>query len=207
MGLLGTKNNAFFEIFNKAAKNVDDGAAAFLGMLENYGDRVERSKQIKDIEHVGDDLTHETVSLLNTTFITPFEREDIHELACRLDDVIDLTNVAATRMILYKIDSPKPEIVQLAQCLKHASSIIVEIVALLPKSKNVADIKRKFIAIHTQENDGDRITQQALAALFDCCHDPKDIIRWKDVYEAVERAIDRCEDVANVLETIVLKNA
>jgi len=164
-------------------------------------------KKIKDIEHAGDKITHTTIEKLNQTFITPLDREDIHELICRQDDIIDLIDSAVARMHLYKIDKPTEDAKALARVLVKATQIIIE---LLPKMRNLklsSSLLQDCIAIHTQENEGDRIQQHALASLFENGQDPIYIIKWKDIYEELEAATDRCEDVANVIEGIVLKNA
>jgi len=201
------KEAAFFELFERAAKNVHGGAIQLVEFLDNFDDRAERAKQIKDLEHAGDQLTHEIIALLNQSFITPLDREDIHELACRLDDILDLTDTVANRIVLYKISAPTEDLRRLARCLRHATAIIVEALGLLRNLKNAEAILQKCIAIHTQENEADGIEQHALASLFDDGLDPREIIKWKDIYQEIESATDRCEDVANVLEAIVLKNA
>ncbi|MBI2900356.1 MAG: DUF47 domain-containing protein [Planctomycetes bacterium] len=197
----------FYDLFEKGASNAHKGAKALLELLDNYEDVHEKVKKIKDIEHAGDDLTHEILERLNKTFITPFDREDIHELASRIDDVIDLIDVAASRMALYKIEKPTEDARLLARCLVHATAIIEETVPLLRKSKNLQTVLQRGREVHTQENEADRIEQHALASLFENSHDPRDIIKWKDVYQDLEAATDRCEDVCNVLEGIMLKNA
>ena len=197
----------FFELFERAARNAHEGAVLLLEFVEKFDDVVERAKRIKDIEHAGDKITHDVIDRLNGTFITPLDREDIHELACRLDDIIDLIDTAVNRMVIYKIDKPTPEARKLARCLRHATGLIVEAMPLLRDMKNGKKINEKCIAIQTQENEADRLMQEALAQLFDRHHDPIEIIKWKDIYEEIESATDRCEDVANVLDSIVLKNA
>ena len=201
------KEKAFFDLFERAAKNVHQGSVQLVEFLENFDNPAERAKRIKDLEHLGDQLTHETISLLNKSFLTPLDREDIHELASRLDDILDLTDIAANRIVLYKIAAPTEDAQKLAYCLFHSTSIIVEAMGLLRHTKNTEAILQKCIAIHTQENEADLIIQHALASLFENTHDPKEIIKWKDIYEEIESATDRCEDVANVFEAIGLKNA
>ncbi|HLY07775.1 MAG TPA: DUF47 family protein [Planctomycetota bacterium] len=201
------KEMIFFDLFEEAAKNAHLGALALVDLLENYVNVVEKVKKIKDIEHAGDKITHTTIEKLNQTFITPIDREDIHELICRIDDIIDLIDTAVARMNLYKIDKPTDDAKALAKVLVKATKIIIE---LLPKMRNLklsSSLLQDCIEIHTQENEGDRIEQHALASLFENGHDPIFIIKWKDIYEELESATDRCEDVANVIEGIVLKNA
>jgi predicted phosphate transport protein (TIGR00153 family) len=201
------KEMIFFDLFEEAAKNAHQGAVALVDLLEDFRSVPEKVRKIKDIEHAGDKITHTTIEKLNQTFITPLDREDIHELICRIDDIIDLIDSAVARMHLYKIDKPTEDAKALARVLVKATQIIIE---LLPKMRNLklsSSLLQDCIAIHTQENEGDRIQQHALASLFENGHDPIFIIKWKDIYEELEAATDRCEDVANVIEGIVLKNA
>jgi len=201
------KEMIFFDLFEEAAKNAHQGALALVDLLENFTNVPEKVKRIKDIEHAGDKITHTTIEKLNQTFITPLDREDIHELICRIDDIIDLIDTAVARMSLYKIDKPTEDAKSLGRVLVKATKIILD---LLPKMRNLklsSSLLQDCIEIHTQENEGDRIEQHALASLFENGHDPIFIIKWKDIYEELESATDRCEDVANVIEGIVLKNA
>jgi uncharacterized protein Yka (UPF0111/DUF47 family) len=197
----------FFELFEAAAANAHKAATELVELLERFDDVPERAKRIKDLEHAGDKLTHDAIERLNRTFITPMDREDIHELAVRVDDIVDLIDTAVNRMVLYKIGKPKPDAVALARCLKHATEKIVDVMPLLRDMKNSRAIAEKCIAIQTQENEADRINHHAIAALFEGNPDPLEVIKWKDIYEELESATDRCEDVANVLDSIVLKNA
>jgi predicted phosphate transport protein (TIGR00153 family) len=201
------KEMVFFDQFEDAAKNAHLGALALVDLLEDFRGVPEKVRKIKDIEHAGDKITHATIEKLNQTFITPLDREDIHELICRIDDIIDLIDSAAARMYLYKIDRPTEDAKALARVLMKATKIIID---LLPKMRNLklsTSLLQDCIEIHTQENEGDRIEQHALASLFENGQDPIFIIKWKDIYEELESATDRCEDVANVIEGIVLKNA
>jgi uncharacterized protein len=201
------KEMIFFDLFEEAAKNAHLGAVALSELLEDYRNVAEKAKKIKDIEHAGDKITHTTIEKLNQTFITPLDREDIHRLISRIDDILDMIDTAVNRMYLYKIDKPTEDAKALARVLVKATQIIVD---LLPKMRNLklsSSLLQDCIAIHTQENEGDRIEQHALASLFENGQDPIYIIKWKDIYEELESATDRCEDVANVIEGIVLKNA
>jgi len=197
----------FFELFERAAGNAHEGAGLFIEFLQSFDGLEQRAKRIKDIEHNGDKITHEVIDRLNRTFITPIDREDIHELACRIDDIIDLIDTCVNRMVIYKVRQANPEAIDLARCLHHATGLIVEAVSLLRDLKNGKRINEKCIAIQTQENEADKIMQSALANLFAKNNDPIEIIKWKDLYEEIESATDRCEDVANVLDQIVLKHA
>jgi uncharacterized protein len=201
------REESFFPLFEGASKNVHEGALAMLEFLEKFTDPAERAKRMKDIEHQGDRITHDTIERLNRTFITPIDREDIHELVTRLDDILDLIDTSMNRMVLYKIEKPTEDAILLARCLRHATALIHEAMPLLRDMKNGPEILKRCVAIHAQENEADRIEQHALASLFDNQHEPIEIIKWKDIYADLETATDRCEDVANVLEGIVLKNA
>ena len=201
------KEENFFELFERAAGNAHEAAEMFIQFLEKYDDLEERAKRIKDIEHAGDKITHDTLDRLARTFITPIDREDIHELVSRLDDIVDLIDTAVNRMVIYRVGAPRPQALGLARCLRHATGIIRDAMPLLRDMKNGRLIHEKCIDIQTQENEADRVMQQALAELFEKTTDPIDIIKWKDLYAEIESATDRCEDVANVLDTIVLKHA
>lgn len=201
------KEMGFYDLFERAARNAQEGAIRLAELLGEGVDRREFAKRIKDLEHVGDQITHDLVTLLNRTFITPLDREDIHGLATRLDDIIDLTDLASNRLILYGIEEPTEDSRKLAQVLGQSTSALLDAVVLLRDLKNAGKIMQKCIEVNTHENEADRITRHALAALFDNGHDAGVIIKWKDVYQDIEAATDRCEDVANILEGIVIKNA
>lgn len=201
------RDNEFFALFEKAAQNVHEAAKGLVDFLTKFDDIAERAKRIKDLEHAGDEITHETIERLNKTFVTPLDREDIHELVCRLDDVVDLTDTAVNRMMLYKIKAPTKDSQLLAECLLHQTALLVEAIPLLRETRRHAELQQKVRMIHTQENEADRIEQHALAALFEGGQDPIEVIKWKDIYQELESATDRCEDVANVIEGIILKNA
>lgn len=201
------KEESFFELFERAAENAHAAASAFAAMLDDYTDLDEKVRKIKDLEHVGDGLTHETIERLNRTFITPMDREDIHELICRLDDIVDLIDTAAHRMVLYRIKKPTDDCRALAGSLRHATSVLTQAMPLLRNMKQAPRLRELVVAIHTQENEADKILAHALAGLFDSEPDAREILKWKDIYQEVESATDRCEDVANVLDAIMLKNA
>jgi predicted phosphate transport protein (TIGR00153 family) len=201
------KEMIFFDLFDEAAKNAHQGALALVDLLEDFRNVPEKVKKIKDIEHAGDKITHTTIEKLNQTFITPIDREDIHRLISRLDDILDMIDTAVNRMYLYKIDKPTEDAKALGRVLVKATKIIIDLVSKMRNLKLSSSLLQDCIEIHTQENEGDRIEQHALASLFENGHDPIFVIKWKDIYEELEAATDRCEDVANVIEGIVLKNA
>lgn len=197
---------SYFDMFIEAGENVHTGAMKLNALLDDYHDVEEKQREIKRIEHAGDEMTHNILEKLNTTFLAPIDRDDIHRLVTRLDDIIDLIDECVSRMHLYKIDNPTEASRKMASVLVDATQLIVEALREL-KAGKYDPIKRKCIEIHTQENEGDRLEQHALSSLFEDGHTPVEIIKWKDVYEDLEGAIDRTEDVANILEAIVLKNA
>jgi predicted phosphate transport protein (TIGR00153 family) len=169
----------------------DDGA-------EKYAER------IKDIEHTGDNLTHTLLTRLNQTFVTPFDREDIQALSSRIDDVLDLIDAAASRIVTYKISHIRPGVADLAQILYETTRQVVVVVGALNKHDAVLE---KCIEINRLENEADRLSRILIARLFDEEKDPVQIIKWKEIIEVIEAAVDKCEDVANVIETVTLKNA
>lgn len=200
------QERVFFDLFEKSADIAHRGSKALLELLTHFDDLPERAKRVKDIEHEGDEVTHEVIERLNRTFITPIDREDIHELAVRLDDIIDLIDTAVNRLVLYKVKEPIEDARLLARCLVHATGIIVEMMPLMRNMKHADRTRQLCRDVHTQENEADRIEQHAIATLFDGGHDPLYVLKWKNIIEDLEASTDRCEDVANVIEGIVLKN-
>ena len=196
----------FFEMFEKAALNVNRGATLLVEMMDNFSVAEVRAKEIHQAEQEGDMLTHEVMRRLNKTFMTPIDREDIHALACRLDDVLDLIWASADRAVLFQLNNPLPEVIELSKTLHETTEIIIKAVKCL-KDKKYSYIQEYCIEINRLENRGDRIFREALVKLFDNIKDPILVIKWKEVYENLEDASDKCEDVANILESIVLKHA
>ncbi|MBI4849327.1 MAG: DUF47 domain-containing protein [Nitrospirae bacterium] len=196
----------FFDMFEKAALNVNRGATSLVEMMGNFALAAEKAKEIHEAEQEGDMLTHEVMRKLNKTFITPLDREDIHSLISRLDDVLDLIWASADRAVLFKLNNPLPEAVELAKTLHETTEIITKAISCL-KGKKYTYIQEYCIEINRLENRGDRIFREGLVKLFDNIKDPITVIKWKEVYEHLEDASDTCEDVANILESIVLKHA
>ena len=160
--------------------------------------------RIKDLEHRGDEMTHNLLRKLNQTFITPFDREDIHRLASSIDDVLDFVNAASDRMVLYKIQNPPAAAVELAALIVRQGEEIAKAVSLLESSKGVME---HCVEVNRLEDEADRICRAAIAHLFDVEKDPITLIKFKELYEALETATDKAEDAANVLEAVVLKSA
>ncbi|HBH60616.1 MAG TPA: DUF47 domain-containing protein [Nitrospiraceae bacterium] len=196
----------FFSMFEKAVLNVNKSACLLVEMMENMAIGEAKAKEIFEAEQEGDMLTHEVMRKLNKTFLTPVDREDIHALICRIDDVVDLIWASVDRAVLFKLDSAPPEAVDLCKTLRETTGFIIKAVGCL-KDKKYSYIQEYCIEINRLENRADRIFREALVKLFDDIKDPILVIKWKEVYEHLEDASDACEDVANILESIVLKHA
>jgi uncharacterized protein len=201
------KEEKFFEFFNEASEKILEGIRLLKEMMEDLSTAAEKSKKIKEVEHEGDRITHDTISKLHQTFITPIDREFIHSLITRMDDILDLIDSASERVFLYKIATSTDHVLSLINTLERAVIEVAKGVERLSDLKNSRSILNTCIEIHSLENEGDRIFRIALSDLFNSNFDPVEIIKWKDIYETFEDAIDKCEDVANILEGIVLENA
>lgn len=201
------KEEKFFDMFENGSRTVLEGARLLSDLITNYTNIIEKSKRIKEVEHEGDKITHDTVTKLNNTFITPFDREDIYSLICKMDDVLDFVDAVSSRMILYKVKSPTNEARALMEVLLKSVEEMDKAIRELRNIKKPEAILKYCIEINTLENKGDVILRDAVAKLFDDGTNPIDVIKWKEIYENLETAIDRCEDVANVIEGAVLKNA
>jgi predicted phosphate transport protein (TIGR00153 family) len=198
------KEQTFFQAFVELAENINSGAKAVCEMLENYTDPSIQAENIKTLEHKGDTLTHNLMTRLNQTFITPFDREDIHELSSKIDDILDLIDAAASRLVIYRIERIRPGVADLARILEQATQEVVAAVRVLEKQDSALN---HCIEINRLENEGDRLCRALIARLFEEEKDPVQIIKWKEIIEVLETAIDKCEDVANVIESVVLKSA
>jgi predicted phosphate transport protein (TIGR00153 family) len=199
------RDEAFFVMFEKAAQNALEGAEVLKDLLDHFDDVKEKARQIEEIEHKGDTLTHEIVRKLNTTFITPIDREDILALTSSIDDVIDLIHAAATRIMLYKITEPTPQAKELGFLILKSTRELHRGVTRL--STKMDEVFEHCVEVNSLENEADRVCRDAIAQLFDQEKDPIYILKWKEIYETLETATDRCEDAANVLEGVALKNA
>ena len=197
------KEQDFFRLFKQQAALVRKGCEQLQEMLEKFDDLEERARRLKDVEHQGDLVTHELFERLNRTFITPIEREDIHDLASGLDDVLDAAEAIGSRLVLFKITATTPQAVKLSAILASSSVQIEQAVDRLRDLKNLMSFT---IEVNRLENEADAISRQAVADLFSGRHDLLDVMRWKELYGRLEGAADRCEDVANTIEAIALKN-
>jgi uncharacterized protein len=198
------REDNFFEMFIALADNCHQGAQVLVEMFQKDDGAEKYAERIKDIEHTGDNLTHTLLTRLNQTFVTPFDREDIQALSSRIDDVLDLIDAAASRIVTYKIPHIRAGVADLAQILYETTRQVVVVVGALNKHDAVLE---KCIEINRLENEADRLSRILIARLFDEEKDPVQIIKWKEIIEVIEAAVDKCEDVANVIETVTLKNA
>jgi hypothetical protein len=197
------KDNSFFAMFSAMSDNLIAGARTLVDLFANYHDVEKKIDEIHRIEREGDELTHAILTKLNQTFITPFDREDIHELASKLDDVLDFINAAGARIVMYRISTPPPAAGELANIILMQSQELQKAVSLMQKNGNIL---AHCVEINRLENEADVVAQQAIASLFEREKDPVNLVKIKELLEFLERATDKAEDVANVLETVVLKN-
>lgn len=196
----------FFEIFEKAASNLTKATSLLVLLMENFDNVEERAKEIYEVEQDGDMLTHDIMKKLNRTFVTPIDREDIHALASRMDDILDLIWGGVDRLVVFRITEPTKEALEITKDLHRTTEVLEKTIKEL-RGKNYSHIQEHCIEINRLENKIDRTFRDALGKMFDNFRDPLLIIKWKEIYEHLEDASDRCEDVANILEGIVLKNA
>jgi predicted phosphate transport protein (TIGR00153 family) len=198
------REEAFFDLFKQAAHNMIEGSRLLKDMMEDFRDPVQKAKRIKEVEHVGDGLTHDIVRRLNQTFITPIDREDIHDLASALDDILDVVEDIADRFVLYKVVRPTEQAVALANILYQSAVEVGATVDVLGKPHS--DVNECSVRVNSLENEADRVSRDAISHLFEKETDPIAVIKWKEIYENFEAGTDRCEDVANILERIALKH-
>ena len=198
------RDRMYFDLFEEAGGNIVRAADLLDQLLRAYPDRREElTREILLCEQEGDRITHDIIRRLNETFVTPIDREDIYSLASALDDIVDYTEEAADYLGLYKIEAPMEQGQRLAHVLLQSARAVSE---AIPRLRSFDDISHYTVEINRLENDGDRITREAMASLFDTGIDPMVVIRWKDIYEGLEEAVDACENAADVLEAILVKN-
>lgn len=201
------KDEKFYDLFEELAEKIDEGARLFLDMLYNYESFEPRLVKLKEIEHEADIITHRTYEKMHKTFLTPIDREDIYALVNKMDSILDMTEASAVRMSLYKVKKPAEELIEQAKLLTEATRLVKTIVRDLRDMKNAPSILKNCIEINTIENAGDSILRSTMAKLFERETDPFEVIKWKEIFERFEEALDVCEDVSNIVEGIVLKNA
>jgi len=201
------REEEFFTLFSNASENIHEGACLLKELLDRFDNIQERALKIEEVEHKGDAITHDIIRKLNTTFITPIDREDIIKLASALDDVIDLIHGVAMRLVVYKISASTSYAKELGFLIKKAAHELQKGIEHLPLADGRERVYEHCVEVNSIENEADRVSRDAIANLFDSQIDPVAIIKWKEIYETLETATDRCEDAANVLESVALKNA
>ena len=200
------KEHGFFDQFDKHAELGAEAAKLFVEMLEHFGDAPAKARRIAEVEHQADEVTHATLAMLHSTFITPLDRDQIHQLVTAMDDVVDLIHGASRRIMLYGIQQPTPALRELARTLVFSVAEMGKAVHALRDMRNAAEILRACVEINKLENDGDALRDDAIANLFKNEPNAVELLKWKEIYESVETALDCCEDVANVIEGVVLEN-
>jgi len=199
------KEGKFFDLFEESARNVVKTANLFVEMIDKWDDVPGRARQIKELEHEGDEITHRIVAMLNSTFITPIDREDISHLTEHLDDVADCIEDAASCMALYEVVAPTKRTHDLAAIIVKICNEVSEAMPLIRNRKELSKLPDHCIEINRLENEADAVFRAALAELFREKIEVADIIKWREIYFYMEAATDRCEDIANVLEGIMIK--
>ena len=198
------RDRTFFDLFIEAGENTVKASRLLDQMMATWPDSGDLPKQVIDAEHEGDRITHAIVQRLNSTFVTPIDREDIYGLATQMDDIVDYTEEAADFLGLYKIEAPMSQAQELTKVLVASCE---QLAAGLEHLRDFKDLDKYWIEIHRLENDGDRISRDAVASLFSNGIDPMVVIRWKDMFAVLENAIDATETAAQILEGIVIKNS
>jgi len=193
----------YFRLFSDFAANLDAAAQELVSLMTDFADAKGKARRILEHEHVGDKIVHDIIKKLNKTFVTPLDREDIYDLASTLDEILDSIEAAADMLLLYRIEKPTEHAIEQAQVIAKATATLQVAIDGLDKRKGLAE---HWIEVNRLENDGDRLYRDAVAELFDDDMKCTDIIKWKDIYATLEQAIDDCEHVANIIESIVLKN-
>jgi predicted phosphate transport protein (TIGR00153 family) len=202
--VLAPRGREFFDLFEEAGGNILRAADLLEQMLRDYPERADLAREILICEQEGDRITHDVIHALNSSFVTPIDREDILELTSALDDIVDFTEEVADYLGLYKIEAPMEQSQRMARVLAQACRQISE---GMPRLRNFDDMSHYTVEVNRLENEGDRIAREAVASLFEEGVDPLVVIRWKDIYERLEQAIDATERVAYILEGIATKNA
>jgi hypothetical protein len=197
------RDEQFFDLFERQAVHIVESARRLHELIFDFSDAPAKSAAIRELEHAGDALTHELIRKINTTFVTPFDREDVYALASRLDDVLDLIEAAADRLVLYRIKAPTSGARALGEVIVNAAvATQAAVQCLRPHS---AGYHAHCVETNRLENEADRLLKELIAGLFADVTDPIEVIKWKEIYETLEEVTDRCEDVVNVIEGIMLK--
>jgi uncharacterized protein len=202
-----TRDKLFWSAFTEHAQQSVHAAELLIEMLEHLERRESLAAEIKELEHKGDQITHDTLHALHQTWITPLDREEIHDLISSLDDVLDFLEAASDRIALYEIKEVRPEAIDLARAIKDSADEILKAVSMLSDLKDSRPLLDLCVAINKHEHDADQVFRRGLARLFNEKNDPIEVMKWRDILDALETATDRAEDVANIIEGIVLEHA
>jgi predicted phosphate transport protein (TIGR00153 family) len=198
------RERLFYDLLEQAADGVAVGARELVELVEALPDATVQHQRIRELEHVGDDLTHRIMATLNTTFVTPFDRQDIHKLASTLDDVLDAVEAVSDLLVLHRVDEPLP-------ALRQQAGVLVEITRAVAREvrhlRTLSSVERDWSDINRLEREGDHIYRRATAELFSGDHPAIEVLKWKDIVDQVEDAIDRCQNISNTMESIALKYA
>jgi uncharacterized protein len=198
------RERLFYDLLEQAADNVAAGARELASLVEALPGAAAQHQRIRDLEHAGDDLTHQIIATLNTTFVPPFDRQDIHKLASTLDDVLDAIEAVSDLLVLHRVEQPLPALGQLTGVLVQITRAVVREVGHL---RGLSSVERDWGEINRLEREGDRIYRRATAELFSGDHPAIEVLKWKDIIDQVEDAIDRCQSISNIIESIALKYA
>jgi uncharacterized protein len=196
------REQAFFDLFEQAAANVAAASVELAVMAGDIPEAEEHSQAVRALEHASDDLTRDIIRLLDVTFVTPFDRDDIYGLATGLDDILDAIWAVADLLVLHRIEAPLPELHQLPELIRKAGAAITTAVGGLRFAR---DVMPQVIEVNRLENEGDRIYRKVIARLYSGEFRPMDVLKWKEILDQLEEAVDNCEDIANVIESIVVK--
>ena len=199
------KEEQYFDLLEKATTYLVQGAKALEDLASDYTNIDGKVNHLQGMEHACDEVCHNTLEKLNKTFITPIDREDIHELVLRLDDVLDMTTAAAQQMVSFKVTAPRKPVIQIASIIRQQTEILHSAVVRLRNPKNYESIQNECIEIHRLENDADDILKHVIEELFSNETNAIELLRWKGIYETLESVTDRAEDVANVIQGITVK--
>jgi len=202
---ISNRAEAFFDLFTESAENLRTGAELLQDLIGDYREIELKAQRVADREHDGDEVTHAIIRRLNTTFVTPMDREDIYQLATALDDVMDLIETVSDLFVLHRIEAPLPEMKAQIDVLVLAARQTEQALAALPNMKR-EQLEPYWIEINRLENEGDRLYRRAIADLFSGEHRAMDVLKWKEVIENLEEALDGLENVANIIESTVLKH-
>jgi predicted phosphate transport protein (TIGR00153 family) len=200
------REEVFFPLFEESARNMVKAAQTLKELVDNWQDVEQKINEITELEHQGDTITHQIIAQLNRTFVTPFDREDIAELAHTLDDVTDFIHAASDAMLIYKVDPPSQRAKELAGIIVEGATEIGKAMPQLRHRSQLKQIFERCVELNRLENEADRVYRSALAELFSDARDMARVIQWREIYQHMESATDRCEDVANVLEGVAIKH-